>query len=400
MRKKIFLFLFITISVIAPWQTIRAEYNTYTWGTDTILFFPGVAATAGGTSGISINVLETSYLNYYALDNTKLVVEMYPGSKISLKSNDRKMFRTNIATADTVCADSYSTFSYSTPGTYGYFIITFTDGDNCPAVQKAEPVDTVIPANKEQIDVTNLDRIAEAGITKILGQNSKTHFVLGNVVETVEVLSVGATEAKMKLSVPDKEINLSLNKEKTIDTDANGWNDLSLVLKSTDGGQAELALKILPEADIVGVGPGDLIKIAKSKAVYYIGADSRRYVFPNDKVYFTWYESFSGVKTISDADMAKLSIAGLVTYRPGVKMVKFMTSPDVYAVSQGGALRKLKDEQMAKDLYGIDWNKQIDDINDAFFGSYTFGEPVGVNSDFVPVEKEALTPTIAVDKGL
>ena len=396
-QKIFFICLIAVVLTLMPAMRAEALYNTVVWGPDARLSFAGVAPVSDGVKGITIQGNGTTRLHSYVLDLATLKVTMYPRSELHLKSADRKMFRTSIATTETVCADGYSTFDYSTPETYATFTITFADGDNCPAVVKTEaPTSPAV----EQIDITNLDRITSAGLVKKLGQNSKTHFVFGNIVETVEILTVGATETKVKLSAPAKELNLKINKEKTVDTDADGWNDLNLILKSTAGGQAELSMKQMSVIKINGVNPGELVKVAGGTTVYYVGADSKLYVFPNEKVYYSWHEDFSAVKIISSADLAKFGWGGLVTYRPGIKLVKFSISPAVYSVAQGGVLRKLKDENMAKEMYGDNWNKQIDDVNEAFIFSYTFGDGLKNVGDYNSSEASQLTPNIRIDKGI
>src|SRR6266576_2699138 len=89
------------------------------------------------------------------------------------------------------------------------------------------------------------------------------------------------------------------------------------------------------KASAAGCTSGTLIK-GSLAAVYYCGADMKRYVFTNDKNYWTWYPDFSGVMNISDSDLASVQIGGNVTYRPGVKMVKIQSDPKVYALSHGG----------------------------------------------------------------
>lgn len=121
---------------------------------------------------------------------------------------------------------------------------------------------------------------------------------------------------------------------------------------------------------------GSLIKSASSTAVYYCGADSKRYVFPNDKIYFSWYADFKKVTTITVDQLAAVPLGGNVTYRPGIKMVKIESLPNVYAIQKGGVLRWVQSPEIASALYGTDWKKKVDDISDAFFGSYTIGEPV------------------------
>ncbi|MBU0614191.1 hypothetical protein KJ766_02825, partial [Patescibacteria group bacterium] len=46
---------------------------------------------------------------------------------------------------------------------------------------------------------------------------------------------------------------------------------------------------------ISSVSAGDLIRGEAFSAVYYMGNDGLRYVFPNSNTYFTWYEDFDTV---------------------------------------------------------------------------------------------------------
>lgn len=117
-------------------------------------------------------------------------------------------------------------------------------------------------------------------------------------------------------------------------------------------------------------------------AVYYIGADGRRHAFPNDRVFFTWYGNFDGVRVVSAADLASIPLGANVTYRPGIKMVKFATDPKVYAVSNNRTLRWVKTEAAATALYGSNWNRQIDDVSDTFYLDYNFGADVNAASDY------------------
>ncbi|MDA0208331.1 MAG: hypothetical protein O3B64_02925 [bacterium] len=145
---------------------------------------------------------------------------------------------------------------------------------------------------------------------------------------------------------------------------------------------------------------GDLIRSVSNSAVYYMGADERRYVFTNDRNYFTWYDNFDDVITISDIDITKTQIGGNVTYRPGVKMVKIVSDPTVYAVSTGGTLHSIDSEAVATNLYGSSWNTKIDDLADAFFASYTIGSPLTLETDYNPETVMNAIETINTDKNL
>ncbi len=129
------------------------------------------------------------------------------------------------------------------------------------------------------------------------------------------------------------------------------------------------------------LSPGDLIK-ASGPSVYYYAQDGKRYVFPTEKTYFTWYSDFSSVKTVTDGELAALMIGGNVTYRPTVKLVKITTDPKVYAVGPGKQLRWIKTEALATELYGAAWATIVEDIPDTCFINYTIGADISVATDY------------------
>ncbi|MFH1046900.1 MAG: hypothetical protein V1738_01235 [Patescibacteria group bacterium] len=144
---------------------------------------------------------------------------------------------------------------------------------------------------------------------------------------------------------------------------------------------------------------GDLVR-GSLPAVYYVGADGKRYVFPNEKTYTTWYGDFSTVQVVTDAELAAMPIGGNVTYKPGNRMIKIQTDPKVYAVGKDGTLRWVKDEATATCLYGASWNTMIDDVSDAFFVNYTIGADINACGDFDKAAASAGSPTINADKDL
>ncbi len=116
---------------------------------------------------------------------------------------------------------------------------------------------------------------------------------------------------------------------------------------------------------------GDLIKMDGLSSVYYLGADGKRYVFPNEATYFSWYSDFSGVVTVPQSELESYPLGANVTMRAGTKLVKITTNPKVYAVEPGGNLRPIPDETTAAALWGANWNQRIVDVPDAFFTNYT-----------------------------
>lgn len=119
--------------------------------------------------------------------------------------------------------------------------------------------------------------------------------------------------------------------------------------------------------------PGDLIKGSTLSTVYYYGYDGSRYTFPNLKTYETWFDGFDNVMVIDDGDLADISLAGNVVYRPGSRWIKIDTDPKTYAVSRDGMIHWIETETVATDFDGSAWNTNIDDVPDVFFVDYTAG---------------------------
>lgn len=134
---------------------------------------------------------------------------------------------------------------------------------------------------------------------------------------------------------------------------------------------------------------GDLIKIPDDNdastqpdsAVYYYASNGKRYVFPNEKVYLSWYPDFGTVKSIPIDQMSLIPIGGNITYRPGSRLVKFQTDTKTYLPTKGGVLRWVQTEEVARSYFGNNWNQHVDDISEAFYVNYTFGAPVANTID-------------------
>ncbi len=132
------------------------------------------------------------------------------------------------------------------------------------------------------------------------------------------------------------------------------------------------------------------------KTVYYYGADGKRHGFPNERVFFTWYRDFSSVSQVSATELASIALGRNVTYRPGVRMVKFATVSNVFAVGRGGVLRWVTSEAVAIALYGQKWNGEIDDLSDALFANYTFGSDILSGTDYGAMSE--IAGTLSIDQ--
>jgi len=142
--------------------------------------------------------------------------------------------------------------------------------------------------------------------------------------------------------------------------------------------------------------PGTLVKMEcppdvyvndPCTTVYYYADDGKRHPFTNERSYFSWFSDYSTLDIVSNGFMAALPLGDNVTYKPGYKMVKFPTDNRVYMVSRGAVLRPVADENTAIAFYGSTWNLAIDDISDAFYLDYTFGDTVYDTDDYDPAEE-------------
>lgn len=163
---------------------------------------------------------------------------------------------------------------------------------------------------------------------------------------------------------------------------------------------------VVPPVEPPPSGPMGLVKTAcpagstvshPCRAVYYRTADGLRHAFPNSNIYFTWYTDFSGVVEISTQEMSSMTLGRNVTYRPGVRMVKFITDNKVYAVAKTGVLRWVSSESVAAALYGSNWNTKIDDLSDAFATDYSTGLEIMTTSDYSPAAATNGTTSIEMN---
>lgn len=154
-----------------------------------------------------------------------------------------------------------------------------------------------------------------------------------------------------------------------------------------------------PGLATIGLSAGDLVRSPNSSTMYLVGADGKRYVFPNEVTYKSWYKDFSSAKSIAGTQMSQLPLGGVVTVRPGTWLVKIESDPKVYAVEPGGSLRWIETEERAQTLYGMDWNKQIIDIPVSYWPTYAAGTALGANRHPTGTVVRSGSQTYYIDAG-
>jgi len=116
---------------------------------------------------------------------------------------------------------------------------------------------------------------------------------------------------------------------------------------------------------------GDLLALENTPqaTVYYIGADGKKYAFPDDKTYFTWYDDFSSVVRVNLSILDQYPDGGAVPYRAGARLVTHPNTAKVYAVSPGGKLHWIPSEEIARNLYGDNWVLMVQDLISGYFST-------------------------------
>jgi hypothetical protein len=137
-------------------------------------------------------------------------------------------------------------------------------------------------------------------------------------------------------------------------TNANGYALFTLRASSTVSGSLTAVAEGIPlnqhpeisfipnASEHISVGariklPDDhQVATQADSTIYYIGSDGRRHPFLNENIYLNWYPDFRGILTVSAQELAKIELGLPVSYRPGSRLVKFISDPKVYAISKPG----------------------------------------------------------------
>ncbi|MDD4995237.1 MAG: hypothetical protein PHW53_02110 [Patescibacteria group bacterium] len=240
----------------------------------------------------------------------------------------------------------------------------------------------------------------DASVTGLAADNFTLSDCSDTAIHGIRELGSGVYELALATRGDDLNCNINVLKSGWTSSGAKSTGDMDNNLISLTAIPFELTEVVVPPPVEEEIAFGSLVKTESSSAVYYYASNGKRYVFPNDKVFFTWYDDFSSVTTISADELAAMQIGGNVTYRPGYKMIKIQSDPKTYAVTRGGTLRWIQTEALATALYGQDWNTKIDDVDVAFWPSYKFGTDIQSSSDYGAASELTANPTINIDLGL
>lgn len=257
---------------------------------------------------------------------------------------------------------------------------------------------------------TATDASSEAGASTsaALSIGVATPVSVGSSTHTVSVSS--ATDAQATLTVSSDPITLTINKGETqdLDTDSDGIKDLRITYNGLVSGSPSFTFVALKSKvayaapsgqglspvtgkaeNISAVVAGDYIKSPSFSTVYYVTGKFTRRPFMDGQTYFTWQDSFTGVKSVTDATLSALPLEGAMLPKPGVVLVKIQSDPKTYAVTANPddafkpILRWVASEAVAKELYGAAWSSYVIDVPPTLFPRFKFGASIEKTSDLV-----------------
>jgi hypothetical protein len=115
---------------------------------------------------------------------------------------------------------------------------------------------------------------------------------------------------------------------------------------------------------------GTILK-GQSDTLYYLGFDQKLHPFYSLSIFHSWQKDFSQVVYVSNAKLTEYAIGTPVCLRAGSWLVKFPTTPRIYAVELGCQLRPLRSETEAFVYYGDTWQKRIIELPEFLKNFYT-----------------------------
>lgn len=138
---------------------------------------------------------------------------------------------------------------------------------------------------------------------------------------------------------------------------------------------------------------GQLVK-GSGAAIYYVTKDNERLVFPDETTYKTWYSDFRGIIKLQDSEINQMPLVGIVSIKPGTKMIKAAGDNHIYAVARYGVKRLVVSPSVARTVYGKDWSKRVVTVSPVTLAKYVPGGEVAGYDQFWWWKEEGSVKTI------
>lgn len=135
-----------------------------------------------------------------------------------------------------------------------------------------------------------------------------------------------------------------------------------------------------PVVVICPLVPGKAYKVPNNPAVWYITENCTKRLFKNSTLYFSYFTSWSEVKTVSEATLKKVPTDEVVLVLPGPKaqlkngsLVKIINSPKVYYIFS--AYKYWVESSEVFSALKFSWSKVVD-VSKELLDKYPEGKPI------------------------
>ncbi|MFB6226548.1 MAG: hypothetical protein ABEJ02_04305 [Candidatus Paceibacteria bacterium] len=139
------------------------------------------------------------------------------------------------------------------------------------------------------------------------------------------------------------------------------------------------------------VSAGTLIKSPDTPDIFYL-QNQIKYLFPNEEVFLSWFKDFEDMVRVAPALLDHFDTRGNTPPNPLNRLIKQKGDNKVYLpVDNGYTLRWIKNELIARNVAGPNWNKKIVELNKSQFNNYCIGSPIsGANYDVILPSRQSL----------
>ncbi len=139
--------------------------------------------------------------------------------------------------------------------------------------------------------------------------------------------------------------------------------------------------------EVSQVRKNTLIRGSSYAAVYYIDEAGTRRPFLNETLFFTYFDSFEDVQTVTDATLSVVPLGSPMLPKSGVVLVKLQSDPKVYMIENHpsdttkAVRRHVPSEQVAEAVFGSDWSEYVIDIDATLYPRFEEGAPIAIDEE-------------------
>jgi hypothetical protein len=124
--------------------------------------------------------------------------------------------------------------------------------------------------------------------------------------------------------------------------------------------------------------------LEENGSVYYYAADGKRYIFPNQSTYNSWFGGYETDRVVKLEEMQKVPLGGNVTLRPG-SLITTESDPRIYLVTHDNLISSVS-PAVLKAIYGDAYKQRVIDIENYYFTNYVYGPEIITVDGFPDIE--------------